>query len=221
MKKGKKILTNDDLMFSIESMQKCADTVKQTIEECKKIRGKRQKVMDEIDTLSKALEKKEKELEKKRTENKLVLKDLACRLPYEVYIYTEYVYKMDTTVKLSPYIYAYLETQLRYIENTEIICVKPYLRPMSSMTEEEKLHMELKFHFSYSDGVLDNVHIFETSGTYDRDGNYEPPTTYREIRNVNMVLILEFIHWLNEHHFDYRGLIEKGLALEALEGMYK
>ena len=27
--------------------------------------------------------------------------------------------------------------------------------------------------------------------------------------------------WLNAHHFDYRGLIPKGLALEAPEGMYK
>lgn len=27
--------------------------------------------------------------------------------------------------------------------------------------------------------------------------------------------------WLNAHHFDYRGLIEKGLALEAPEGMYE
>jgi alpha-L-arabinofuranosidase len=27
--------------------------------------------------------------------------------------------------------------------------------------------------------------------------------------------------WLNIHHFDYRGLIEKGLALQAPEGMYK
>lgn len=27
--------------------------------------------------------------------------------------------------------------------------------------------------------------------------------------------------WLNAHHFDYRGLIEKGLALEAPEEMYK
>lgn len=26
--------------------------------------------------------------------------------------------------------------------------------------------------------------------------------------------------WLNAHHFDYRGLIEKGLVLEASEGMY-
>lgn len=27
--------------------------------------------------------------------------------------------------------------------------------------------------------------------------------------------------WLNAHHFDYRGLIEKGLALEAPKDMYK
>lgn len=27
--------------------------------------------------------------------------------------------------------------------------------------------------------------------------------------------------WLNAHHFDYRGLIEKGLAIEAPEDMYK
>ena len=31
---------------------------------------------------------------------------------------------------------------------------------------------------------------------------------------------IKYIDWLNAHHFDYRGLIEKGLALEAPEGMY-
>ena len=29
------------------------------------------------------------------------------------------------------------------------------------------------------------------------------------------------VDWLLAHHFDYRGLIEKGLALEAPEDMYK
>lgn len=29
------------------------------------------------------------------------------------------------------------------------------------------------------------------------------------------------IDYLNSHHFDYRGLIEKGLALEAPKDMYK
>lgn len=27
--------------------------------------------------------------------------------------------------------------------------------------------------------------------------------------------------WLDKYHFDYRGLIKKGLALEAPENMYK
>ncbi len=34
-------------------------------------------------------------------------------------------------------------------------------------------------------------------------------------------VMVRTIDWLNAHHFDYRGLIEKGLALEAPEGMYK
>ena len=51
---------------------------------------------------------------------------------------------------------------------------------------------------------------------------------YKEYRYLYLPLPLksEFdeihkkIDWLNRHHFDYRGLIEKGLALEAPEGMY-
>ena len=31
----------------------------------------------------------------------------------------------------------------------------------------------------------------------------------------------DFVDTLNKHHFDYRNLIEKGLALEAPEDMYK
>ena len=62
--------------------------------------------------------------------------------------------------------------------------VLPYLRPMSSMTEEERKEYQAFFNY---DGV-----------------------EYPE----------EYIDWLNAHHFDYRGLIEKGLALEAPEGMY-
>ena len=37
----------------------------------------------------------------------------------------------------------------------------------------------------------------------------------------NKIYGLEQINWLNSHHFDYHGLISKGLALEAPEGMYK
>jgi hypothetical protein len=37
----------------------------------------------------------------------------------------------------------------------------------------------------------------------------------------DFVNIIKYIDWLNEHYFDYRGLIERGLAIEAPEGMYK
>ena len=40
--------------------------------------------------------------------------------------------------------------------------------------------------------------------------------------SINMFLVdSRTIDWLNVHHFDYRGLIPMGLALEAPEGMYR
>ena len=58
--------------------------------------------------------------------------------------------------------------------------VLPYLRPMSSMTEEERKEYK---------------HFVAFSGSPDGAAN--------------------FVDWLNAHHFDYRGLIEKGLAIEV------
>jgi hypothetical protein len=55
----------------------------------------------------------------------------------------------------------------------------------------------------------------------------EPPYYYglqAQHSDIGSIEISEFsgiYDWLNAHHFDYRGLIEKGLALEAAEGMYK
>jgi hypothetical protein len=63
---------------------------------------------------------------------------------------------------------------------------KPYLRPMSSMTEDEKEDYNSKF----------------------------------EGRDFSWEIYYGSTDWLNAHHFDYRCLIEKGLALEAPEGMY-
>ena len=68
---------------------------------------------------------------------------------------------------------------------------KPYLRPMSSMTkEEEKEYIN-----------IDNL-------------SYTCPMDYAHFPTFKR------IDWLNAHHFDYRGLIPKGLAVEAPEGIY-
>ena len=70
-------------------------------------------------------------------------------------------------------------------------CFKPYLRSMSNMTEEEKKEYDT-FKFLANTG-----------------NEYLPYEMSR------------FVDWLNQHMFDYRGLIEKGLALEAPDDMYK
>ena len=141
--------------------------------------------------------------------------DLSARLTYGVKVFIQ-----DITGKYSTITERTCDTYvLQFLRNKNIL-IKPYLRPMSSMTEEEKLHIELTYGFFYHDRVLDNVHIFEAGGTYDRDGNYEPLCEYRQEKHVTIEQVIDFIHWLNTNHFDYRGLIEKGLALEAPEGMY-
>lgn len=71
---------------------------------------------------------------------------------------------------------------------------KMVLRQMSSMTEEEYNELN-KISSYYGLAPFEYIH------------NWTP--------NYNM------IDWLNAHHFDYRGLIEKGLAVEAPKGMYE
>jgi len=78
--------------------------------------------------------------------------------------------------------------------HTDLETCRPYLRPMSSMTKEEKNE--------YTD-----IKKGECNGCV-LTGKGDPDTEFL------------LVDWLNSHHFDYRGLIEKGLALEAPEGMY-
>ena len=76
---------------------------------------------------------------------------------------------------------------------------KPYLRPMSSMTEEEYNSMSWE-------GCN---HVI----------NYSVKHGFQFVEITSFTI--EILNWLNANHFDYRGLIEKGLGIEASEGMYK
>ena len=134
-------------------------------------------------------------------EKQLLLKDLCARLLYGVkcdrYGNSYKLVDIDIEREL-----VYLLRDEQYVPysilNGDII--KPYLRPMSSMTEEEKEEYEsFVWYGEYDTGSLNGHHEY----------NY-----------VEVDKIIEYVDWLNAHHFDYRGLIKKGLALEAPEGMY-
>ena len=115
-------------------------------------------------------------------ERQLLLKDLCGRLPYHIMV--EY---RGTNVDLT-----------QYARSVKIENCKPYLRPMSSMTEEEK--KERDFYCGYKP-------------YYEEEDCGE-----RYITEYDMP---DYIDFLYEHHLDFRGLIEKGLAIEAPEDMYK
>lgn len=121
-------------------------------------------------------------------DKKLLLKDLSARLPYGVMIQIpELFYPQRKVIEKLVTINDlwHFNDDGTYIEN-----VKPYLRPMSSMTEEE--YKELKLISSYY-GFAPYKYIDDWCPNY------------------------EMIDWLNKNMFDYRGLIEKGLAIEVTE----
>ena len=123
-------------------------------------------------------------------EKQLLLKDLSARLPYGVICQLS---SGDTSITeklgiggLSDFMNGSMK-------------IKPYLRPLSSMTEEEKEYIKNRWCYEDCNDIYDflNHYKIDAGDTY------------------------AFTDWLNEHHFDYRGLIRKGLALEAPEDMYK
>ena len=126
-------------------------------------------------------------------EKRLLLKDLCARLPYGVMIQS--IGEVKTLGMID-------------IADIDLFMPKPYLRPMSSMTEKERNEYRKVFEKEFT--ILEDSLDAPIAYTYPDDG-----TVVRDKPLFNE------IDWLNANHFDYRGLIEKGLAIEAPEGMYK
>ncbi len=122
-------------------------------------------------------------------ENKdLLLKDLCARLPYGVKVESVFI-NLDTKEHKSCGIEVFDATSLLMIRDG-LGEFKPYLFPLSSMTEEQ--HKEFYDKYCWNDGG-DNFEMDSCSHYY----------------------ALEKFDWLNANHFDYRGLIKKGLAIDA------
>ena len=123
-------------------------------------------------------------------EKQLLLKDLCARLPYGVKIIDEPAHCSGELFLISTTDMVEYETETDTGVQT-IYNIKSYLRPMSSITEEE---------FKEYHSMLIDV---DNSGL------------------MNQGLITKIVDWLDEKMFDHRYLIPMGLALEAPEGMYE
>lgn len=141
------------------------------------------------------------------TKNKeLLLKDLNARLPYGVKIeLTWWVMGEGTYINttLEP---DHIEQLLNDEDgDTEI---KPYLRPMSSMTEEEAKELSILCDIT---GVL-SIKITDEYIDFEVDDGFSSIET-KIIWYNDIISSIEIFDWLNKNHFDYRGLIPMGLAI--------
>ena len=125
----------------------------------------------------------------------LLIKDLCSRLPYGVKVESIFI-NPDTKEHKLCGIEIFDATSLLMVRD-KIGEFKPYLFPLSSMTEEQLYELREMFGFEieFRDGLIEVSTFHHNSlGYLEMDAMFE---------------------WFNRNHFDYRGLIEKGLAIDA------
>jgi len=126
-------------------------------------------------------------------EKMLLLKDLCNRLPYRVIVTTT-----NPAVKLGVISGISIENKISVrTKYADIVLdcteVKPYFRPLSNMTEDEAEEYWTKINNDAPEMPIDEIPSIEN------------------IAKCSEIVL----DWLNTHHFDYRGLIEKNLALDC------
>jgi hypothetical protein len=124
-------------------------------------------------------------------EKDLLLKDLCARLPYGVKFQSE---NIETALFVDT------SDDEVWINGTCIDDFKPYLFPLSSMTQEQESYLDLYTNFK--------IDMFGNLSVKDSDYN-------NGYANISLYDCTTIINWLLENHFDIYGLIPMGLAIDA------
>lgn len=124
-------------------------------------------------------------------EKQLLLIDLCARLPYGVKVQRKAITALKNIVIVKNIEIATSKIIFDLETSPNLWIILPYLRPMSSMTPEEQIEYEKRVK------VIQDID-----------------------RTLHWCDTPDSIEWLQKNHFDYHHMIEKGLALAALEGMY-
>ena len=128
-------------------------------------------------------------------DKELLLKDLCARLPYGIKCRYQHIQYIENGKIIDINMFGRVNVD----GHVKDICdVKPYLFPLSSMTEEQK--EELKNEISKQTDIL--IERMKNDDCGIDCGKY----------HFHSLLELE---WLLKNHFDYRGLIPKGAAIDA------
>ena len=132
-------------------------------------------------------------------DKELLLKDLCARLPYGVKVNGVFLNYNKDNGKI---LYEKCDKEFNYEHLNHYETLKPYLFPLSSMTEEQKKEISKRYKLHTYYGLC--IEIANHSEGYWDDDN-----------SCNLQDYLWLVDWLNKNHFDYRGLIKMGLAIDA------
>ena len=134
------------------------------------------------------------------SDKELLLQDLCARLPQKVYAQIPDEYGVYTSaiesVDIDGFVTIFDGTQIE-IEN-----IKPYLLPLSSMTEEQTKD----FYSTIRPVVEDDLNEYSS---YEENEKSRPVT----IKSIKVDVVS--VNWMLKNHFDIYGLIPKGLAIDA------
>jgi hypothetical protein len=147
-------------------------------------------------------------------EKELLLKDLCGRLPYGVKAYVrnwsklsqkyyEDIYVVKSTFPSLNEVHVQTErSSVDVLLGYDDYKIKPYLFPLSSMSEDQKYEFYLRFIVKDCDCVFDYFKFCLDNGKWHK-------------LLTSLLAVEEIIDWFHKNHIDYRGLIPMGLAEDA------
>ena len=135
-------------------------------------------------------------------DKQLLLIDLCCRLPYLTKVKCPFDNEPYTLLSINwdkeIVVIGFMNVDTYVTSKQKLVKIKPYLRPLSNMTEEE---------------IIDFLRIPDLSKVSKSFINDFKSGNFGIM--ANMSNYARNIDWLNKKMFDYRGLIPRGLALST------
>lgn len=141
-----------------------------------------------------------------QNEKDLLLKDLCARLPYGVKIKlgeNPEVFDLGYRIR-----FAVMYGDPDKLEDIlDITNIKPYLFPLSSMTEEQRIELYKALGLGYESHYHLSKEWEDFNDSIDNNDLFIPASWVSDINKM--------YNWLNKNHFDYRRFIPMGLANDA------
>ena len=157
----------------------------------------------------------------KQEQKELLLKDLSARVPYGVKILIQDIFKysivppeqhvLDVSNFSDIFCFNYekLDKRMKKAmrERPDDIVIKPYLFPLSSMTEEQRIELYKVLGWGYESHYHLSKEWEDFNESIDNNDLFLPASWVSDLNKM--------YNWFNKNKFDINGLIPMGLAIDA------